>query len=362
MCRGCRGTRLDPVFHMDPMPLAGAFAKTREEALAATKYPLTWLLCADCGLVNVEPDIPDEVIYSTYSYAASTVPALVRHHAEFAKTLTQRYTEPVRILEIGGNDGVLLNQLPATWDRWNVDPSDVALQSWPGYGWELINKPFAADLLPGSGTFDVVTSSNAFAHFSDIAGALEGVARVLRPGGEFWIEVHDLQATMDRNQWDTAYTEHKCEWSWQALRRNLEARGLRVKMFWEMPLHGGLLRALCVKEQPDPPSRRGGWFPDDFASLQRAYDLRSPVKADAAYGAAARATVYLNQCETGAQYVVDGSPLRANHYVPGVGIPVIGPDSFDIARPTRTLITAWNHADDIKARHPGYTGRWVTAW
>lgn len=358
MCRGCRGTRLDPVFHMDPMPLAGAFAKTRDEALAAPKYPLTWLLCADCGLVNVEPDIPDEVIYSTYSYAASTVPALVRHHAEFAEVLTDRYREPVRLLEIGGNDGVLLNQLPDTWDRWNVDPSDVALQAWPGYGWQLINKPFTADLLPGSQTFDVVTSSNAFAHFSDIAGAIEGVAHVLKPGGEFWIEVHDLDATLATGQWDTVYTEHKVEWSHWSLANCIEPAGFRLAYFTRLPLHGGLIRAMFRRSnKPAKPHR----FRFDFKPLQAAYDNRTPVKADAAYGAAARGSVYLNQCDTGAQYVVDGSPLRAGHFVPGVGIPVIGPDSFDIARPPRTLITAWNHADDIKRRHPGYDG-WVTAW
>lgn len=357
MCRGCRGTRLDPVFHMDPMPLAGAFATTRDAALAATKYPLTWLLCADCGLVNVAPDIPDEVIYGTYSYAASTVPALVRHHKAFADVLTKRYTEPIRFLEIGGNDGVLLNQLPATWSRWNVDPSDVAMQAWPGYGWELINQPFTADL--PLGTFDVVTSSNAFAHFSDIAGAVEGVAQALRFGGEFWIEVHDLDATLASGQFDTVYHEHKCEWSLSSLVNVIEPAGFMLSGSWSLPLHGGLVRARFTRTTPQ---RRGRPRHPAFARLQRAYDYRTPVKAEAAYGAAARGSVYLNQCRTGVEYVVDASPLRAGHFVPGVGIPILSPEHFEEDQPASTLITAWNHADDIKARHPGYTGRWVTAW
>lgn len=354
-CRGCRSDRLDEVFHMDPMPLAGAFAATQEEALAATKYPLTWLLCHDCGLVNVAPDIPDELIYSTYSYAASTVPALVRHHAEFAKVLTERYTEPVRLLEIGGNDGVLLNQLPESWSLTNVDPSDVARQA-NGQGWALVNEPFVADM--GLPFADVVTSSNAFAHFTDIAGALEGVARVLKPGGEFWVEVHDLDAMLAIGQWDSVYHEHKCEWSHWSLANCVEGAGFRLAYFTRLSLHGGLMRARFVRSnKPAKPHR----FRYDFAPLQAAYDNRQPAKADAAYGAAGRATVYLNQCDTGAQYVVDGSPLRAGRFVPGVGIPVVTPEAFDADRPALTLITAWNHADDIRARHPGYDG-WVTAW
>ncbi len=356
-CRACRSDRLDPVFSVDPMPLAGSFPATAALALALPKFPLTWLLCYDCGLVNVEPDIPDDVIYRTYSYAASTVPALVRHHAGFAKVLMERYREPVRLLEIGCNDGVLLDNLPDTWDLVGVDPSDVAREAAHGKGYHLLSEAFGhgGDLLPDY--FDVVTSSNSFAHFTDIAGALEGVNRVLKPGGEFWLEVHSLEATLNSRQWDTIYHEHKVEWSVWSLRSVVRRYGFEEVGCWAIPLHGGSLRILFRKAAP---TRIDGWRPD-FGPLQRAYDERVPVRADVAYGAAARASVYLNQCDTGVAYVVDGSPLRAARFMPGLGVPIVEPAFFDRVPPPKTLITAWNHADDIKARHPGYDG-WVTAW
>jgi methylation protein EvaC len=354
---------------MDPMPLAGAFAATAEEARGMPRYPLTWLLCHDCGLVNVAPDIPDEVIYRTYSYAASTVPALVRHHADFARVLTERYTEPVRFLEIGGNDGVLLNQLPESWHLVNVDPSDVARKAAVGARWRHADEKMGSDSFcydgPLEEIFDVVTSSNAFAHFSDIAGALDGVARVLRPGGEFWIEVHDLDATLHSGQWDTIYHEHKVEWCLASLQINLEARGLRLEAHERLPLHGGLIRARFVKKPGISWLQGAELYPEDIAPLRDAYANRKrpPLMAhSAAYGAAARATVYLNQMGSlPIDYIVDGSPLRAGKFVPGLGIPVLGPEVFEADRPETTLITAWNHAADIRARHPGYDG-WVTAW
>src|SRR5574341_2223116 len=104
-CRACGGVT-DVIFEMDPMPLAGAFAQTKQAALDAERYPLRWRACRRCGLVNVEPDIPDDLIYRTYSYAASTVPALVRHHRDFAALLTKTYGSRLRLLEIGSNDGV----------------------------------------------------------------------------------------------------------------------------------------------------------------------------------------------------------------------------------------------------------------
>jgi SAM-dependent methyltransferase len=325
------------------------------------KYPLTWLLCHDCGLVNVSPDIPDDLIYRTYSYAASTVPALVRHHAEFASVLTERYGPRIRFLEIGCNDGVLLNQLPKTWDRAGVDPSDVAWAQADTADYFLVGEPFQTDTFAAD-TFDVVTSSNAFAHFSGIADALDGVARVLKPGGEFWIEVHDLDATLATGQWDTIYHEHKVEWAMWSLSANLSARGLNV-MEWSRPaLHGGLLRARAVK---DGVVWAHPALLHDYSSLRDSFlNRRTPplIAHSAAYGAAARATVYLNQMpDLPIDYVVDGSPLRAGKFVPGLGIPVLSPDVWEADRPETTLITAWNHQGDIRAKHPGYDG-WVTAW
>lgn len=360
-CRACRSDRLDPVFEMAPMPLAGAFAPTQADAFAAQKYPLTWLLCHDCGLVNVEPDIPDDLIYRTYSYAASTVPAVARHHAAFARVLTERYRTPVRFLEIGCNDGVLLRQLPAAWDKWGVDPSDIARRA-PNRPYTLADVPFSVDVARWLGEVDVVSSSNTFAHFTDIAGAFDGVARVLRPGGEFWIEVHDLDATLRTGQWDTIYHEHKVEWSLRALLAAGAARGMQLNHLSHLPLHGGLIRVRFVKNGNrttiDAPLH-------DFADLQKRYDERRPpplLAHSAAYGAAGRATVYLNQMwPLPIDYVVDASPVRAGRFVPGVGLPILPLLVFDTDQPETTLITAWNHAADIRAQHPGYEG-WVTAW
>jgi SAM-dependent methyltransferase len=346
---------------MDPMPLAGSFPKTRGEALGAPTYPLTWLQCRACGLVNVEPDIDDDVIYSTYSYASSDVPGLVRHHAGLAEYIVAR-ADGQRLLEIGCNDGVLLNQLPATWHLVGVDPSDVARQ---GQGeWDLINEPFTSRLAASLGTFDVVTSSNSFAHFKGIADALDGIADVLRTDGLFIIEVHDLAATLRHATWDTIYHEHCVEWSSTSLQAVIEPLGFRLLEMRHLPLHGGLLRATfrrVARPGVRPPIPRY-----NFRPLQVAYQKRRPPRlpwGTVAYGAAARASVYLNQLPAlEVPYIIDGSPLRYGRYMAGRGIKVVPPSTLDEYEPPAILITAWNHADDIVDRHPDYPGQWITAW
>lgn len=372
-CRACGGA-LHTIFAMDPMPLAGAFCDTPEEAEALPRYPLEWRWCERCGLVNVWPDIPDETLYRHYAYAASTVPALVRHHTAYAEFLSGRTPYRARLLEIGCNDGVLLNRLPRSWMLCGIDPSDTARQAHDAlpYGpddlrrYELWDDPFTGEEFD-DGTFDIVTSSNAFAHFSGLDDAIGGIARILHRDGTAYIEVHDLHATLASGQWDTIYHEHKVEWSLGSLTRAFARHGLVLVESWSLPLHGGLIRAAF--RHGDPPLIADP-EPPDTHRLSAAYANRRGSRAyqrmlagGVAYGAAARASVYLNQCpDLPLDYVVDGSPRRAGKYLPGLGLPIVAPEVFDEDAPRRALITAWNHADDIRARHPDYRGEWVTAW
>jgi SAM-dependent methyltransferase len=352
ICRACGSDRLTTIFEMDPMPLAGAFAITRDAALSATKYPIEWRWCEYCGLVNVFPDIPDKDIYADYSYRASDVPALVEHHRRFAGWLTGMFPNTKRFLEIGGNDGVLLRQLPKYWTKVNVDPSDVADSS--GISWDTYNTAWP---VYGLHTFDLITSSNAFAHFSAIDEGLTAVRDALTDDGRFVIEVHDLDATLASGQWDTIYHEHKVEWSQGSLMAAGDIHGLELVHLERLPLHGGLLRAVFRKAEPRAPQKP---HKPSIKRLRDMYAERKPTGATAAYGAAARATVYLNQVTEPLKYIVDGSPRRYGRYVPGTGTPIVPPSAF--GSPPRTLITAWDKAADIIAKHPGYRGEWVTAW
>jgi hypothetical protein len=328
---------------------------------------MEWNWCATCGLVNVAEDIADDVLFGHYRYASSDVPGLVRHFDDYADFLRDRLgTGRLRIVEIGCNDGVLLRRLPAAWERIGVDPSDVARKA-DLDGYELIPAGFSSEVASAMGQADVVTSSNALAHFTAIGDAWDGIA-MLRPR-EVWIEVHDLAATLTSGQWDTVYHEHKVEWSAESLARAGAMRGFEAFSISHLPLHGGLLR---VGFRPGTPSLAAQPTRPNFALLAATYSGRRETSAyravqeapwALAYGAAGRATVYLNQLpELKVRAVVDGSPRRVGLWVPGRALEIVGPVVFDRQPPPVTLVTAWNNAPDIRAQHPEYKGRWLTAF
>lgn len=366
------------------MPLAGAFYPDLPSALSSPVFPLTWIQCAQCGLIQVSEDIPDTLLFSDYHYASSSVAGLVRHFESYAELLTEKYSphHPINFLEIGCNDGVLLRRLPPSWNLIGVDPSNVAQDgvSLSQQRYRLHNVPFSKSLMLDEqleNSIDVISGSNCLAHVSDPLEIFEAAYLGLRTGGHFWIEVHDLDALLRGHQWDTIYHEHKMEWSEDSLRRCLAPIGFAHVHTQRLPLHGGLLR-MCFQKTELPLLISTKVISRDprLIALRRAYESRHETPAAAtlrnaqdagqriaAYGAAGRANVYLNQMsELHFEYVVDESPLRANSFLAKIGTPVVPLEVFMRLPPKHCLITAWNYREDIIRKNPNYSGDWLVAF
>jgi hypothetical protein len=132
------------------------------------------------------------------------------------------------------------------------------------------------------------------------------------------------------------------------------------------------LRAVFRKRPPSDTPRAAA-SAAAFFELRQAYEGRreTPLyrylyesfqsgKRVAAYGAAGRANVWLNQhSELAFRYIVDDGPLRMNKFIPCVGTPVVPSTTVRADPPDALLVTAWNHAPDIRGKHPDFTGEWL---
>ena len=383
-CRGCHASaeRLEKVLSMEPMPLAGMFCSSEEEARTAPIFPLTWVFCQQCGLVQVKENVSDEYLFSKYNYSSSTVGGLVRHFVGYADFLKSRYGEAagVKFLEIGCNDGVLLKRLPTVWNLIGCDPSDVAATAARDQSYRLLEKPFNLQTVSGEkldAGIDVISGSNCLAHISDLKEVFEAAWRALRPGGHIWIEVHDLGALLRGGQWDTIYHEHKVEWSEDSLKNCLGRIGFVHRETIHIPMHGGALRICFEKGEAQQASDTQTLHPPkELADLRKAYESRYETEAArelkeiaarggkiAAYGAAGRANVYLNQTrELRFDYIVDESPLRLNKFIPQTTTPIVPPSALAEKPVDACLITAWNYRDDIIRKNPQHQGKWLTAF
>jgi hypothetical protein len=89
-------------------------------------------------------------------------------------------------------------------------------------------------------------------------------------------------------------------------------------------------------------------------------DLRRRGYRIAAYGAAAKGSSLLNFCRIGPptlDFVVDRSPHKQGHYLPGSGLPIHAPEKLLEVMPDYVLLLTWNFADEVFAQQAEYLRR-----
>lgn len=386
-CRACHGEEFALVLDLGPMPLAGGFLDSLAAAADEHRYPLAVHVCTGCALVQILEPVDPAVLFQDYSFSTGTVPGLVRHFDSYAAWLVDRF-RPGRVVEFGCNDGTLLAALSrrgvaAVGVDLSKNITDMARQQGHTVVTAAFTPEVAASIRAEHGPADVVTGSNVFAHNEDPTVILEAARAVLRPEGSLCLEVMYAGDLFEQTQWDTLYHEHLTFYALRPLMLLLERNGFTVTHAERIPLHGGSLRIaasmaptgvapsvgrLLGEEEAMGIHVADGWA-TFAASSRRSIDVVASVMGALSrsaeiwgYGAAGKATMWVNACEMHwLQAVVDASPLRAGRFMPGTHTPIVSPEEFRRdCRAGFVLVTAWNYLDTIRRNEAWYRGTWVT--
>jgi len=385
-CRSCDQVAVRPFLDLGPLPLAGGFLRSAEEIGKERLYPLVISVCENCGLVQIIKPIDSAVLFGDYAFATGTVPALVSHFDAYAVWIKQHFS-PRSVLEFGANDGTLVASLTERGIRaLGVDLAPNITELARQQGRDVITGAFGPatvhGLLARIGKVDLVTGSNVFAHNADPAGILQAADAMLTDDGILCLEVMYAGDLLEQLQWDTLYHEHLTFYSLSTLDRLLRRFGFEPVAAERIPMHGGSLRIAAGRTgRRDPDASIGKlveweisvalnepatW--DRFASACRrrievfAATMRRLSKPASiwAYGAAGKATMWLNACQMDyLEAVVDASPLRAGKLMPGTHTPIVTPEAFKSAQPEYVFASAWNYLDAIRANEPEYEGYWI---
>jgi SAM-dependent methyltransferase len=387
ICRSC-GTPLSHTFlDLGLQPLANSFL-TREqvERGAERRFPLHARVCSECLLVQVDHAVPPEEIFSDYAYFSSYSETWLEHAAHFAGLARERIglDGDSLVVEVASNDGYLLrNFVAAGVPVLGVEPAgnvaEVALHAGIPTEVAFFGREVADGLAARGVTADLIVANNVLAHVPDLDDFISGLARVLKPEGVLSIEVPHLLRMIERTEFDTIYHEHFSYFSLLSARDALAQRGLRIFDADELETHGGSLRlwvshadaagrwqeTAAVGRVLDEELAAGLDTLDGYAGFSTSVarllgDLRTfleEAKADgsriAAYGAAAKGNTLLNAAGVTTDdvaYVVDRSPHKQGHFLPGSHLPVLEPDHVRRDRPAFLMVLPWNLKDEITAQ------------
>lgn len=251
-CRVCGSNALTKVIDLGEQHLQGSFVKPGKETPPMRKIPATLLRCDPtkdekaCGLLQMQHTVPPEILYSAYWYRSGTNNTMRNHLRGIAEEVMATFNQPsARVLDIGCNDGTLLGFYPDGYEKYGVDPSDVALEIEGGV--TVIQDIFPSvellDVLKG-GKFDIVTSIAMFYDLEDPIDFTRGIKTVLSPEGIWVFEMSYMPTMLKMTSYDTICHEHLEYYSLAVIEYILKQAGMKIVNVSLNSINGGSIR--CV--------------------------------------------------------------------------------------------------------------------
>ncbi len=361
-------------------PLANRLVPREELHQKDPVFPLRLVLCRACGLLQITETVPPETLFRQYAYFSSFSDTRIESSRALSERLIQRrglHADSL-VVEAGSNDGYLLQHfaqrgIPVL----GIDPArnvaDAAIARDVPTLAEFFTADLASQLASQGKRADIFAANNVLAHVPDLNGFVQGIERILKPGGMASIEFPYVVDMIQQLEFDTIYHEHLCYFSLTVAERIFRRYGLAIADVERLMVHGGSLRLTVeradsakptpsVQQMLDEEQALGVEQPEFFRGFDERVvhlkqtlptllsDLKGRGKQLAAYGAAAKGTTLLNYCGIGddvIDYVVDRNPHKQGHFLPGTRLPIYSTDRLLEDRPDYVLLLTWNFADEI---------------
>lgn len=379
-CQICDGSNLVKVLDLGEMPPANSFLTEEELNNEEKKFPLAAYFCNNCFSLQLLDIVNPDILFRHYAYLTSASKPLVDHFEQMGKELASRFINDKNNLfvEIGGNDGVLLNAVKNECLSLNIEPALNVAELSKEKGIETIseffNKELADTILNKYGNAKVVVANNVMAHIAGMKGVFDGVSRLIGEDGVFVFEVHWVGNLLGEGGFDQIYHEHLFYHSLLALNNLVSQFGLKIFDVKLVPIHGQSMRVFVSKNMPIEKSVEEFFVKEKEMGLDKVetflkfsekieknkavlIDLLKKLKADGkkivGYGAPAKGNTLLNYFNIDSSildYVTDTTPLKQGMFTPGTHIVVSSPDRINNDIPDYILLLAWNYADAILAK------------
>jgi len=382
VCRGCGNSQTELVVSFGDLPLANALITFDKLQDRESLYPLDLFFCPECTLVQIGAAVSPDEIFSNYPYFSSYADTMLSHVRELAqKLIAERHLGPDSlVVEAASNDGYMLrNFVESGVQVMGVEPADNVASEAIRKGIPTLVRYFdealAEEMRAKGQAADVMIANNVLAHVPEVHRFVEGFRILLKSDGIAVFETPYVRCLVESLQFDTIYHEHIYYYSLHSLWHLFTAHGLTISDVEQVSVHGGSLRLyvrhddtngaavpgavarMLAEEKKEglTESRYYRQMADRISNLrdqllELLQDAKSRGKSIAAYGAGAKGTTFLNVVGLGSgliDFVVDRSPHKQGHYLPGSRIPVYAPRKLLELKPDYVLLLTWNFEQEI---------------
>lgn len=253
-CRVCGSHALTRVISLGDQYLQGSFVKPGKEMPPTRKIATSLVRCDPmrdekaCGLLQMEYTVPPEVLYSAYWYRSGTNNTMRNHLKAIAEDATQLLNKSSGIvLDIGCNDGTLLNCYPPEYKKFGIDPSDVAQEVKGDI--KVLQDLFPSDellkVLQGE-KCNIITSIAMFYDLENPIDFVQGIKQVLAEDGIWIFEMSYMPTMLKMHSYDTICHEHLEYYSLAIIEYILKQAGMKVFNATLNDINGGSIRCYAT--------------------------------------------------------------------------------------------------------------------
>src|SRR4030043_914312 len=253
-CRVCGSSALTKVIDLGEQYLQGSFVKSGKELPPMRKIPTSLVRCDPtkdekaCGLLQMPHSVPPEILYSVYWYRSGTNQTMHNHLKEVAEEASRSVNKvSARVLDIGCNDGTLLNYYPTKYIKFGIDPSDLVLEVRGNI--KIIRDFFPSEKLLKEIKdirFDIISSIAMFYDLEDPIDFIRQVKAILAEHGLWVFEMSYMPSMLKLNSYDTICHEHLEYYSLAVIEYILKKAQMKLVKAELNSINGGSVRCYAT--------------------------------------------------------------------------------------------------------------------
>jgi len=387
-CRVCGSSSLKKVVDLGPQYLQGSFIKPGKEMPSTRKIPCVLVRCNPekdenaCGLLQMEHSVPPEILYAAYWYRSGTNNTMRNHLKGIVEAVMSIIRKDnLSVLDIGCNDGTLLNYYPVSCKKYGCDPSDIAREI---KGAEVVQDIFPSENLRhllGSKKLDIITSIAMFYDLEEPVSFVKSVKGFLSGNGIWVVEMSYMPKMLELDSYDTICHEHLEYYSLAILERICFLADMKIFKLNFNDINGGSVRCYITHKENAVYDDPGDQALID-AVRQKEFDmeldtdkpymafnerisklkselygllvtLRKEGKHIHIYGASTKGNTILQWCgidSTIIDYASERNPDKFGAMTLGTNIPIISEEESRSKNPDYYLVLPWHFKDEFLER------------
>ncbi len=351
-------------------------------------YHLEVMFNTKTKLVSLNKKIPVKKMFNNkYPYRSSMSKTMPKAFKKLSKNIIKRF-KPKKILEIGSNDGALIQNFKKE-KAVCVEPCGNLAKITKRKGFftysNYWNINLSKKIKRKFNFIDVIYSANTITHIENLDNVFKAITNVLSKNGVLIIEDPSLLECIKKVSYDQFYNEHIYLFSAISLRNILKKFNLEIFDVEKLSTHGGSLRYFIKRKENKSikiTKRVLEQFKEEAKYKLHKYEtylnfkykvklsktklirilekFKLHKKTVIGYGATAKVTTILNFCKINKkliEYFVDTTPDKKNKYVPGTNIIVKKYDKKLINASKYIFLGAWNFKNEIFKKERNFIRR-----